>query len=50
MQCDLRKFSVLVVVVDLHRTTPVTGSFDVAGTVGAAGCEGTRTSRFAGWG
>lgn len=42
--------SVVVVIIDLHRTASVAGSLDVAGAVGAAGCEGAGACWFAGWG
>lgn len=38
-----------VVVVDLHRTASVAGSFDVAGAIGAAGGEGARACGLARW-
>lgn len=52
MRCDAMRCERIsvVVVVDLHRTASVAGSLDVAGTVGAAGCERTRAGWFAAWG
>lgn len=46
-QCG-HNVSVIIVIVDLHRTAAVARALDVARAVGTPGCEGSRARWFAG--